>query len=216
MPRSHAYLLWSLLALPAVLILWQAMHAATPEIYGDLAHPAAEFAARLMIVAMMITPLMLFFKGSEALRWLRKSRRALGVAAFAYAALHVMFYLIDRGTSAKVLADLSEPYIWAGWLGLIILVPLAVTSNDYFLRRLGRRWKPLQKWTYAVAALTLLHWAAIHDWQSPAEAILHFAPLLGLQAYRIWYWTLRPRAPRGLQSVPLRVPVAVSKRAQPR
>ncbi len=119
MPRSHAYLLWSLLALPAIFMLWQALNASVSEIFGELAHPAAEFAARLMIVAMMITPLMLFFKGSEALRWLRKSRRALGVAAFAYAALHVMFYLIDRGTTAKVLADLSELYIWAGWLGLL-------------------------------------------------------------------------------------------------
>ena len=216
MPRSHAYTLWSLLALPALLIVWQAALATDPNAYGDLAHPAAEFAARLMIVAMMITPLMLFFKGSEALRWLRKSRRALGVAAFSYAALHVFFYLIDRGSSAKVVADLSEPYIWAGWLGLIILVPLAVTSNDYFLRKLGRRWKPLQKWTYAVAALTLLHWAAIHDWESPAEALIHFAPLMALQAYRIWYWTLRPRTPRSLQPVAVRVTAGVSKGHGPR
>lgn len=212
MPRSHTYLLWSLLALPAVLILWQALHSTDPEIYGTLAHPAAEFAARLMIVAMMITPLMLFFKGSEALRWLRKSRRALGVAAFAYAGLHVSFYLTDRGTLARVSEDLSALYVLAGWSALLVMLPLALTSNGYFQRRLGPRWKSLQRWTYAAAALVLLHWAAIRDWEAPAEALLHFGPLIALQAHRVWYWYLRPRPQRRIAAPALvRVTARVPK-----
>ena len=61
------------------------------------------------------------------------------------------------------------------------------------MRKLGRRWKPLQRWTYAAALLTLVHWAALHDWGHPAAALVHFAPLVGLSAYRIWYRYLRPR-----------------------
>ena len=45
----------------------------------------------------------------------------------------------------------------------------------------------------AAAVLTLLHWAALHDWGHPMGAIVHFAPLAALEAYRLWYWYLRPR-----------------------
>ena len=45
----------------------------------------------------------------------------------------------------------------------------------------------LQRWTYAVAVLTLLHWAALHDWGGIGPALVHFAPLGLLEAYRAWY-----------------------------
>ncbi|KUP91352.1 protein-methionine-sulfoxide reductase heme-binding subunit MsrQ [Tritonibacter horizontis] len=196
MPRLHDQLFWFLLSIPAILIAYQAYMSTDPRIFGELAHPAAEFSARLMIIAMMTTPLTLLFKGQSWTRWLRKNRRSLGIASFAYALLHTTFYMIDRNSLAGMVSDVSQLYIIAGWAALAILIPITVTSCDFFVKKLGPRWKTLQRWSHPAVALVLLHWAAINDWAHPAEAILHFAPLLLLQAYRVWYWYLRPRPVR--------------------
>ena len=57
---------------------------------------------------------------------------------------------------------------------------------DYAVRAMGPAWKTLQRWVYAAAVLTLLHWAALHGWKHPMGAIVHFAPLAALEAWRIW------------------------------
>lgn len=102
-----------------------------------------------------------------------------------------MFYLLDAQTAARVLQDLPRLYIWTGWLAFLIFIPLAVTSMDYFVRQMGPRWKQLQRWTYAAAVLTLVHWAALHDWGGIGPALVHFLPLGLLEAYRAWYWARR-------------------------
>jgi sulfoxide reductase heme-binding subunit YedZ len=135
----------------------------------------------------------MLLKGWRGPQWLKKNRRYLGVAAFGYALLHTIFYLIDKAGLDPVLSELPRLYIWTGWVAFLIFVPLAITSNDYFVRRMGTWWKWLQRWTYAAAVLTLVHWAAIHDWGGVAPALVHFAPLAVLEAYRVWYWTLRRR-----------------------
>ncbi len=118
---------------------------------------------------------------------MQKNRRYFGVAAFFYALAHTILYLVDLGTLQKVLSDLPHFYIWTGWLAFLIFVPLAVTSTDGWMRRLGRKWKTLQRTTYLAAVLTLLHWAALHDWNGLGGAMVHFLPLALLEAYRIWY-----------------------------
>lgn len=146
-----------------------------------------------MIIAMLASPLMLIFKGWRRPLWLKKNRRYFGVAAFGYAALHTAFYLVDSQTLDRVLGELPRLYIWTGWLAFLIFIPLAVTSMDYFVRLLGPRWKTLQRWTYAAAVLTLLHWAALHEWGGIGPALVHFGPLGVLEVYRLWYWNSRRR-----------------------
>ncbi|MBY6201904.1 ferric reductase-like transmembrane domain-containing protein [Maritalea mobilis] len=194
--RLSPYWLWALLSLPPVLWTYEAMTSTNERIIHILVHPTGEWAARLLIVTMMATPLMLLFKGWRGPRWLRKNRRYLGVAAFGYAALHTVFYLIDKGSMTRVLGELERTYIWAGWIAFLIFVPLAITSMDYAQRLMGKHWKTLQRTTYVAAVFTLLHWAALHNWDHPGAAIVHFAPLIALEAYRVWYWYLRPRGPR--------------------
>jgi len=105
---------------------------------------------------------------------LAKQRRYIGVAAFGYALLHTVFYLIDKGTIGSAVAELTRSYIWLGWLAFIVFVPLAITSTDGWVKKMGRNWKVLQRTVYAAAVLTLLHWAALHGWNGwgPALAIL--------------------------------------------
>jgi sulfoxide reductase heme-binding subunit YedZ len=188
----HPYWLWALFALPAVLMSYEALTSDDPRVFHILVHPTGEFSARFLIATLMATPLAMLLKGWRGPQWLKKNRRYLGVAAFGYALLHTLFYLIDKGSLATVTGELSRLYIWTGWIAFIVFIPLALTSMDYFVRKMGTWWKWLQRWTYAAAVLTLIHWAALHDWGGIAPAMTHFVPLIALEAYRVWYWYLRP------------------------
>jgi sulfoxide reductase heme-binding subunit YedZ len=189
--RLSPYLLWALLALPSFGMVIQALTSETTTVYSDLLHPSGEFAARFMIIALMATPLMMLFRGWRGARWLVRNRRYFGVAAFGYAALHTALYLLAEPLN-RILAEATALEIWTGWLAFVIFLPLAATSNDWAVRRLGTRWKRLQRWTYGAAVLTLLHWATLNDWGSLGAAAVHFAPLVALSAYRVWWVWLRP------------------------
>ena len=193
--NSRAFI-WTLLALPSI-PMFGALMTAEPNggrsIEHMLLHPTGEFAARFMIIAMMASPLALVFRGWRGSRWLQKNRRYFGVAAFIYAVAHTSFYLVDLGTLQKVIGDLPKLYIWTGWVAFLIFVPLGITSSDFFVRAMGPSWKRLQRATYIAAVLTLLHWAALHDWGGLGPALVHFLPLAMLECYRVWYWYFRPR-----------------------
>lgn len=193
MSRFSPYWLWALLAVPGIGMLSALVTSTDPRIYHELLHPTGEFSARFLIIAMLASPLALVFRGWRGPRWLKKNRRYFGVAAFAYALLHTVFYLIDEGSTSGVISDLPKLYIWTGWIAFLIFVPLALTSMDYWVRMMGQHWKTLQRSTYAAAVLTLVHWAALHDWGGTGPALVHFGPLAALEAYRIWYWYVRPR-----------------------
>ncbi|GAA6209415.1 sulfoxide reductase heme-binding subunit YedZ [Cognatishimia sp. WU-CL00825] len=189
--RLSPYWLWLLLSLPAIGILNAAFTSSDPRILHELLHPTGEFSARFMIIAMLASPLMLVLKGWRGPRWLRKNRRYFGVAAFGYALLHTIFYLLDLNDLGRVINEIPRFYIWTGWVAFLIFVPLAVTSHDYFVRKMGRDWKTLQRATYGAAVLTLLHWAALHEWGGIGPALVHFGPLIVLETYRAYYWTQR-------------------------
>ena len=149
-----AHWLWALLALPPALWIYSGVTSDDPRIINILVHPAGEWAARLLIITLLATPLTLLLKGWRGPLGLKKNRRYLDVAAFGYAVLHTLFYLIDKGSMDKILGELDHTYIWTGWIAFAIFVPLANTSMDYFLRVTGRHWKTLQRTTYVAAVFT--------------------------------------------------------------
>jgi len=175
-------ILWAVLAVPAA---WSVLRYATvPELWpGDLLISTGEWSARMIIVALMLTPLGALFPASGAVKWLIRHRRAFGVAAFGYAMLHLLFYVLDMGHVAAMLAEIGAPGIWTGWLALLCLVPPALASSDAAMRLLRRGWKRVQRLAYPAAILTLLHWVLVHDGMT--TALVHFAPLLCLQALRL-------------------------------
>lgn len=192
--RFSPYWLWALLSVFPVLWAEKVLTSQNPKIFHILVHPTGEWSARLLILTLAITPLTLLFKGNGLVRWLKANRRYFGVAAFAYAAIHTLFYLIDKGSLGRIVGELPRLYIWTGWIAFAIFVPLAATSMDWAVRRLGPRWKSLQRWSYLAAVLTLIHWASLHNWTSPLMALVHFAPLVALETYRVWYWQARNRS----------------------
>ena len=88
-----------------------------------LLHPTGEMSARLLIVALALTPLAKLFPTSRAVRWLVANRRAIGLAAFGYAVLHALFYVVAMGSANDMLAELGAPAIWTGWAGFAPLKP---------------------------------------------------------------------------------------------
>ena len=175
-------ILWAVLAVPAALVLYR--YATVPDIWpGDLLVPTGEWSARMIIVALMLTSLGQLFPANRAVRWLIRHRRAFGVAAFGYAALHLLFYVRDMESVAAMLAEVGAPGIWTGWLALLCLVPPVLASNDAAMRLLRRNWKRVQRLAYPAAILTLAHWMLVHD--GLASALVQFAPLVLLQALRL-------------------------------
>lgn len=181
------FFIWLLLALPLVPMM-VALTSGTPGPDGQpvtemLLHPTGEFAARFMIAAMIVSPLRLIFPGNRALKWLAARRRYLGVAAFSYALAHAALYVVDMQTVAAILGEFWALGIWTGWLAFLLFIPLAATSNEWAVRRLGRRWDILQKCIYVAALATLAHWIFVHNNIGPA--LVHFMPLAALEFYRI-------------------------------
>ena len=161
---------------------------ATPE---GLLHPTGEFAARFMIIAMAVTPLRMLFPKARWPVWLMRRRRYFGVAAFGYAVLHTVLYIIDMQTLKAMLDEFFALGIWTGWAAFAIFLPLGLTSNNASQRWLLSWWQPLQRWVYGAAVLTLVHWIFVHNNFGPA--LVHFVPLALLQVYRVWKLTTADR-----------------------
>lgn len=171
---------WALLALPGVvMVLGWLRGTAGP---GDLLNPSGETSARLMIVAMAIAPLIALLGNRGWLRWMLARRRWFGVAAFGYAALHLLLYAIEMGTLSDILAEIGAPGIWTAWAAMVPLTIVAIVSNDAAMRRLRTLWKPVQRLAYPAAVLTLAHWILIHN--NVAAALVHFVPLALIVAAR--------------------------------
>lgn len=176
------YFTWLLLALPSLMMLKD--YAAGSVTAHQLLHPSGEFSARAMILALYCTPLLVLFPKNRLVQSLMKRRRYIGVAAFGYAALHTAFYLIDKASLSEVVKEITLLSIWTGWIAFLIFVPLAATSNNWSVKRLGRTWKQLQRWVYAAAVLTTAHWLFLEYEFGPV--LFHFAPLALLEAVRVW------------------------------
>jgi sulfoxide reductase heme-binding subunit YedZ len=172
--------LWGLLALPAAVIFFRLF---AGEMLADQLAVTGEWSARLIIIALMLTPLVQLFPASKTVRWLIRHRRAFGVAGFAYALLHLIIYVIDMTTIADMISELSAPAIWTAWLAFFCLIPPAFSSSDAAMRWLRRQWKTVQRLAYPAAIFTLIHWLLVHD--GLAEALLHFLPLVVLQLLRV-------------------------------
>ena len=172
---------WAMLAIPAAHILYRWF--AEAPLPDELVAPSGEWAARYIILALMMTPLRLLLPRATVIAWLARRRRALGVAAFLYSLLHLAFYLAEMETLRNIVAEFWLLGIWTGWAALLLMVPLALTSNDAAVRALGTAWQGLHRLAYPASLLTLVHWIVVHN--EPGEALIHFAPLAILEAYRL-------------------------------
>lgn len=181
--RAPRLALWGILYGILLAQTWRYLDGAI--FYGEYLHWTGLQATHLLFVALAATPLRLLFPRVRWTRWLVLYRRDFGVAVFAYAAAHTIAYLVREAVLADIIADALTAGILTGWLALLIFLPLALTSNDYSVRKLGRRWKVLHRLVYAGAMLTLAHWVLTAFDPTTAYAYLAvLLVLLGLRAVR--------------------------------
>jgi len=172
---------------PALLVTLKAFN-----IGGDLGANAVEtvqdtmgqWGLRLLLVTLAITPLRDWFNAP----WLVQLRRMLGLFAFFYVAMHFLNWLIlDQGLYwSGIVADIAKrPFITIGFLALLMLIALAVTSTNGWMRRLGKRWKKLHRLIYAIVLLGVWH----YWWQVKAdirEPLLYLSIAVVLLGWRVW------------------------------
>ena len=152
-----------------------------PEPIKALEHEYGELALKLLIAGLFITPL----RRLAGLN-LFKFRRALGLLAFAYVAAHLLVWLVlDMGDVARIWADLlKRPYITVGMAGFVLLVPLAVTSNQRAIRAMGAGWRKLHRLVYPAVLLGGVHYLLlVKGWQ--VEPLIYMAVILGLLVLRL-------------------------------
>lgn len=147
----------------------------------EFEHMLGLWALRFLILTLAVTPLR-DLTGVNLLRY----RRATGLLAFYYVVMHFSVYVIlDAGMNvSSIYGDiLRRPYITIGIAALVMLVPLALTSNSYSIRNLGKNWNRLHRLTYIIGAA-----GALHYYMAVKSITLvpfsHIAAIVLLLAYR--------------------------------
>ena len=146
----------------------------------DLTHRTGTWGITFITATLAVTPL------RRATGWNRLGsyRRMLGLFAFTYLALHFLVYLVlDQFFDWRtIVTDIGKrPYITVGFTGLMLMVPLAVTSTRGWVRRLGKRWVPLHALIYVVALAGVVHftWSQKKDITRPTRNAVVLVVLLG-------------------------------------
>lgn len=153
--RIPVWLIYVLGALPPPVWLWMG---ATGQLGVDPAkaieHRLGELALQALILGLAVTPMRRLLGVN-----LIKFRRAIGVLAFYYVSCHLLVWLVlDVQIPAQIWADiLKRPYITIGMAGFALLLPLALTSNNWSVRRLGPAWRRLHRLVYAAVLLGAVH-----------------------------------------------------------
>lgn len=147
----------------------------------------------MLLITLAITPLRRLTGRNELI----KLRRMLGLFAFFYVSLHFVVYLwLDKELAlAAILKDIiKRPFITVGFAAFVLLVPLAVTSNDAMLRKLKRNWGKLHQLVYPIGVLGVLHywWLVKKDHTQPLIYALVLGGLLGIRLW--WRWQSRRRS----------------------
>ncbi len=180
---------WPLYVLGGIPVVWIYWLGLTGRLGVDpvkvIEHRLGLWALWLLLAGLAITPLA---------RWtglrLVKFRRAVGLLAFFYVVVHLLTWLVlDVQILAQVWADiLKRPYITIGMAGFLLMVPLAATSNNWSIRRLGAaNWQRLHRLSYGVVLLGALHYVMLAK-GFQLEPLVYLAVAVGLVGLR-----LRPR-----------------------
>lgn len=149
----------------------------------ELEHRVGLHALQFIIAGLVVTPLRRL-TGVSLLRF----RRALGVLAFVYVCVHLLVWLVldIQLRWGEIWADiLKRPYITIGMIGFVLLVPLAATSNNWAVRRMGAAaWQRLHRLTYPAALAGATHYLwLVKAW--PLETLIYFGIVVALLLMRL-------------------------------
>lgn len=184
--RINGLKVWGVYVLGLLPALWAFYLGATDQLGADpvksFEHTLGLWALRFLILTLLVTPIR-DVTGISLLRY----RRALGLLAFYYVLMHFTVYMVlDQALSiSAVITDIvRRPFITIGMISLALLVPLALTSNNWSIRKLGRRWVTLHKLVYVAIAGGAIHFLmSVKSW--PAEPIIYATIVTALLLWRV-------------------------------
>jgi len=187
--------LFVLCALPLLSLLWAAFGIGGASLGANpiekIQDTCGQWGLRFLMITLAVTPLRDWFN----LPWLVQLRRMLGLYAFFYVLLHFLNWLmLDQGLYwSGILEDIGKrPFITIGFAAFLLLIPLAVTSTNKMMRRLGKRWKSLHRLVYLISLLGVWH----YYWQVKSdvtEPLIYLAIVLVLLGWRVWKARTRSR-----------------------
>lgn len=159
-----------------------------------LLHRCGLWGLKFLLITLAVTPL----RRITGWNWLIRFRRMLGLFAFFYILLHFLVYAgLDQQFALNYIVEdiVERPYITLGIIALVLLLPLAVTSTNGMMRRLGRRWQKLHRLVYPIAILGVWHfyWQVKQDITEPLIYAGILALLFGI---RYFYYLQRKRKQR--------------------
>ena len=187
---------FTLCLLPLALMVWDGFNAGLgTNPIEEITHRTGDWTLRLLLLTLTVTPLRRLANMPQLLRL----RRMLGLFTFFYACLHAITYFwLDQFFDFEgILRDVvKRPFITAGFTAFVLLIPLAATSTQAMMRRLGRHWQQLHRLVYVVAVVGVVHywWLVKADVTDPAY---YAGVLLLLLGYRAWF-AVRRRAARAV------------------
>jgi sulfoxide reductase heme-binding subunit YedZ len=191
-------------AVPAALLVAGAFGWFGEDLGADpvarLLHACGRTGLNFLLLTLLVTPVRRLTGWTHLVRL----RRMLGLFAFFYLVAHFTVYLVlDQQLDYRnVLQDIvKRPYITIGFVALLLLIPLAVTSTHRMMRRLGRRWQALHRLIYVIAILGVWHfwWQVKKDIRQP---LLYVAMLTVLLGFRLGVRVMnRARAARASATV---------------
>jgi len=179
--------------IPVMRLGWLAMHhglGANPIEY--ITRSTGWWILSFLMLTLLVTPL----RRLTGWNWLLRLRRVLGLYAFFYVCLHFSIYIwLDQFFDLHdIIKDIAKrPFITIGFAGFVLLIPLAVTSTNAMVRRLGsKRWQALHRLVYVIAILGVIHfwWLVKKDITEPLIFAFVLAILLGVRAM----WAARKAA----------------------
>ena len=206
MPRYFKPAIFLICLTPLGILVWRGLHSglgANPIEF--ITHATGDWTLRFLLITLAITPL----RRLTRQYWLITYRRMLGLFAFFYGFLHLMTYVwLDKFFDVReMLHDIAKrKFITAGMTAFALMIPLALTSTKWAIRKLGgKRWQALHRLIYASATVGVIHyiWLVKADLKKPLE----YAAILGvLLAYRLASWLIAQRAKGVHLSEPVSAP----------
>ena len=173
-----------LLLSPFLFLLFDILNENLIDPIEEITNPTGKWTLRFLLITLSVTPIVHFTKQ----RWLIKLRRMLGIFTFFYACLHLSIYLIDQTFALTLIFEdvVKRTYITVGFSAFLLMIPLAFTSTNGWIKRLGRRWKKLHRLIYIIAPLGVIHFY----WQSKSnmamEPFIYAVILILLLGFRLW------------------------------